>query len=157
MSARKPVGEKPVATKSAARSKKPAVEKPVKKAASPKKPVAKSVPVDMKARFPAAGEIERKLLDAKVMTDGKPKGKAAAQNGLLSDFAHLLASRPSGARHISRLVVDWTRVVETRMGVGSPLPKTKEGQPLFQVVMAAILPPEVTASAVSAYHALYGV
>jgi hypothetical protein len=152
----KPKAVEKAQPKKPARSKKPVARqkskpKPKKKAVTPK-----PIIVDMKARFPPAADIMTKLLEAKVMTNGKSKGKVAEQNGILTDFVLLLASRPSGARHINRLVVDWTRVVETRLGVGSPLPKTKEGKPLFQVVLAAILPSEVTASAVAAYHALYG-
>ena len=120
-----------------------------------KKPV--PLPKQSKARLPMAQTIEAKLKAANLMTGMKARGKNAQRNQMLSEFANLLGSRPSGARHINRIVVDWTRVVEIRFGVGSDLPVEKDGKSLFEHVVNAFLPAEVTLSAVAAYNALYGV
>ncbi|MEZ4671455.1 MAG: hypothetical protein R3E39_26425 [Anaerolineae bacterium] len=123
--------------------------KPIKK-----QPVA--LPKQSKARLPQARTIEAKLKAANLMTGLKARGKNAQRNQMLSEFARLLSSRPTGTRHINRLVVDWTRVVESRLGVGGDLPVEKDGKSLFEHVVTAFLPPEVTLSAVAAYNALYG-
>jgi hypothetical protein len=114
------------------------------------------LPKQSKARLPQVQTIEAKLKAANLMTGLKARGKNAQRNQMLAEFASLLGSRPSGARHINRLVVDWTRVVESRFGVGSDLPVEKDGKSLFEHVVTAFLPAEVTLSAVAAYNALYG-
>jgi hypothetical protein len=56
--------------------------------------------------------------------------------------------------HINRLVFDWTRVVEHHYGVGSELP-IERGKSLFEHMIGAFLPPEVTIPAVEVYEAIY--
>jgi hypothetical protein len=109
----------------------------------------------MRTHVPSAEVIVQKFQEARLMTSGKARGQQAQRNRMLSGFAQLLASRPSGNRHINRLVVDWTRVVEIHYGVGSDLPLAADGRALFEHVVKAFLPPEVMTAAMEAYDALF--
>lgn len=109
-----------------------------------------------KARIPSEDEMVRKLKGAGMITSATSgRGKNTQRSQMLAEFAHLLASRPAGIRQISRLVVDWTRIVEARIGIGNELPMQYADKPLFYGVMDALFPPEVSEAAKAAYDALY--
>jgi hypothetical protein len=126
-----------------------------KRMASTKKRVI-PLPKNMKAGIPSEEVILSKLKAAGLLIPGKVRGDKAKRNLMLKAFAHLLASRPTGQRHINRLVVDWTRIVETHYGVGCDLPSAPGNKSLFEQVIQTFLPPEIIIPAVEVYEAIYG-